>query len=373
MRVASLSLAAMILMIPTASGQITERGLSIESVSGGKVWCVIVGVNYYQDNAVGTLQFAVKDAELISRCLHAGGVPESNIRVISDNQTDPALKPNGFNILERTKEWFSLAQPDDTVLFYFSGHGFLDDTGDGWLAPMDCDPSRLPETCVAMTLLRQMVTECAAKRRICLLDCCRNVPGKGLAGISAEELAASFKSTSGTITIASCRQGERSYESEKLGHGLFTWYAAEALQGFADENADRIVDSSELYTYLWHKVRHEAALQHRQQNPVEIKYEVSGRFPIVSVPHSSTIIQSPRKPESEIEAILSTVPSVAQAANSPADGVEPGSEKSGMLKWILSGIAGALILAFFLLRPRRRSVTVISSGGRQRSRIASDN
>jgi len=62
----------------------------------------------------------------------------------------------------------------------------------------------------------------------------------------------------GRAIITASRSTEVSLELAELGHGLFTYYLVQGLQGAADLNGDRIVALQELYEYLEQQVSQRA-------------------------------------------------------------------------------------------------------------------
>jgi uncharacterized caspase-like protein len=149
----------------SSSAQTTDRGLAVERAHPkSQRWAVVIGVNYYQDDGIGSLSFAVPDALLMEKALVEGGFPADHILVLCDEQTDPALRPTLENFRDRLQQWLNLVGPDDTVVVFFSGHGFLDKDGNGFLAPSGCRSNDLAGTSMSMTEMNALLTKCQARR-----------------------------------------------------------------------------------------------------------------------------------------------------------------------------------------------------------------
>ena len=73
--------------------------------------------------------------------------------------------------------------------------------------------------------------------------------------------------------MTSSSANEVSQESDKLGHGYFTYYLIEGLKGAADIGNDGEVDVDEVYQYLNMRV---AEATNGSQHPVK-KGEAEGR------------------------------------------------------------------------------------------------
>ncbi|MEV5838699.1 type VII secretion protein EccCb [Nocardia sp. NPDC052112] len=74
--------------------------------------------------------------------------------------------------IERSIErLFRGAEPEDVILFYFSGHG-LRTRQNLYLATSNTDPQLISSTAVSSTFIRELIRESAAAAKIILLDCC---------------------------------------------------------------------------------------------------------------------------------------------------------------------------------------------------------
>lgn len=63
-----------------------------------------------------------------------------------------------------------------------------------------------------------------------------------------------YAHTKGIVTLASCTQNQRSYESESLSHSLFTYFLINALKGDADHSHKGFVTLTDVFLYLADKV-----------------------------------------------------------------------------------------------------------------------
>jgi uncharacterized caspase-like protein len=80
------------------------------------------------------------------------------------------------------------------------------------------------------------------------------------------------------IMLTASSAGETSQEAKEWGggHGVFTHYLVEGLQGAADENKNGLVDIREAYEYVRMKVSHDTK---KKQYP-ELKGVYNNRFPM---------------------------------------------------------------------------------------------
>lgn len=60
----------------------------------------------------------------------------------------------------------------DVLVFYYSGHGLLDDHQQLHLAVTESDPEAVPETAFAFSRVRQILSQATARVKVVILDCC---------------------------------------------------------------------------------------------------------------------------------------------------------------------------------------------------------
>lgn len=231
-----------------------DRGVKLEAAGSppspeGQAWSVVVGINEFDEEDVIPLSYAVADAraffEEITRpdglvkpsqaFLHISGVKEP------DGMLYP---PTRKAIMKSIKFVAEKAAPEDLVLIYFSSHGFLDPkTRHSYIMPENGDLDLLEEEAIPVAWLQNQLGEdqCQARRRILIVDACRNKTTRGTKGVTLSEASAGLveelRQAKGLVTLFSCGPGEVSYEDNKVGHGVFTHYILEGLRGQARNTA----------------------------------------------------------------------------------------------------------------------------------------
>ena len=111
---------------PSPSTQVAKAGPGSASqpdqlYGAGNRWAVLVGANAYEDAYhFGPLHVSVVDVEATREQLIAGGFDPARIRLLTDNTDE---KPTRANILAALKSVADATEPDDLLLFYYSGHG----------------------------------------------------------------------------------------------------------------------------------------------------------------------------------------------------------------------------------------------------------
>jgi hypothetical protein len=136
---------------------------------------LLVGLNEYPDPAQ-RLAGCVNDVFLMSAILQENGFSEDHIRVVLDRRATAA------GILERMHWLLDDAQPDDELVFFYSGHGAqLPTYGDGdivdrmdeTLVPYDFDWSE--ERCITDDTIFGLYGQLPYKTRLTMIfDCCHS-------------------------------------------------------------------------------------------------------------------------------------------------------------------------------------------------------
>ncbi len=268
----------------TATNDTGKRMLSLNRIHDtGRLWVVVIGVGEYENQAIPDLAYVRQDGQSIYDYYRdALQVPAGQLLRLFDEQATQReiLKLLGDTLRERA------TNPGDTVILYFAGHGMIErDSGssdaDGlekYLVPWDADPKYLFSTAINMKKLREIFDRLVAERIIVLADTCFS----GAAGGRTLELESSFRSSLTDDFLQSLVQGRHSVqgrgrliltasganevaeERAALGHGVFTYYLLEGLEGGADDNCDGLVTFDEIYRYTFREVSLETG---GRQNP----------------------------------------------------------------------------------------------------------
>lgn len=219
---------------------------------------MIVGVNEYQDDEIPDLEGAKNDASEIKSILTDHGdfeVAEEHFLI--NKPTGDAMRSGISDILWKMDK-------RDVTLFYFSGHGFADSYGMGYLAPYDMIKQQPIVHGISMQNLKHLAQSSPNKDSVVLiLDCCYSgitAEGKGTRTVpealdtaercfAGEEKEVGVKGgASGMIVFSSSASDQTSRELEdckhKLGkgdphpHGALTFHLLEGLAGGATKDKE---------------------------------------------------------------------------------------------------------------------------------------
>ncbi|MGB2870057.1 MAG: caspase family protein [Bacteroidota bacterium] len=245
--------------IPSQSATKKERG------SGPQKWAVIVGVSEYANAGIPKLTYADKDAESFANFLRrpeGGSYDADHMRVYLNKEATLANVRDGLMV------FLQQAIDIDLVVIYFAGHGAPDPTRPQnlYLLTYDSDPNKLATSAFPMWDIQTVMSrQLAAKKSVIFSDACHSggisvdVATRGL-GATEQNPINQFlvdlsKSKDGSVIFTASAAGEVSQEFPDLGHGAFTYYLLEGLDGKADYNNDQTVTINELMQYVEEQVK----------------------------------------------------------------------------------------------------------------------
>jgi len=241
----------------------------------GNRWAVLVGVNEYQDKVnYGRLQVCVKDVAAIRERLVTGGFDPARIRLLTDHTTE---LPARANILVALKAVADATEPDDLLLFYYSGHG-EEAGGESYLVARDGRRLVLGDTAVPVSRVKAIMEQAPARAKVIILDACHSgadIGGKGPKPMSAGFIRRVFEQAEGLAILASCRQRQLSYEWRARERSVFTHFLLEALAGEADRDEKGFVTVQDASRHVVNGVRLWASQNNASQTPT-LQYTVAG-------------------------------------------------------------------------------------------------
>lgn len=196
---------------------------------------LIVGLNDYPGMP---LRGCVNDAEAMAAMLQRNGDDAVNFDI---RLSTTAASVSLGQLKTQVKALF--ATPAEVALFYFAGHGSVDD-GQAYLCTSDYTPDTHG---LRMEDLMQQADDAADKirNRIILLDCCfaGNASNRSIFSKTVSNALLSH----GTTVLTASRENETSQEIN--GHGVFTYLMLDALRGGAADILGRITPAS-VYSHI---------------------------------------------------------------------------------------------------------------------------
>jgi uncharacterized caspase-like protein len=222
---------------------------------------ISVGLSAYRAQDLPARKYASPDAEMMATYFKSlGGVPASNIRLLQESK---ALRPD---IEEALLDWLpSRVTKDTTVIFYFAGQALVTPSGDTFLIPYE---GSLTATTRLYSLkdLEAALSRLKVRQTLFIFDGSVLKPGADRQGKSPSP---QWQVSNGSlIRLIGTTGTGKSFESDKLRHGLFTYYLLRGLRGEADVDFNGEVTLRELTDYVNRQVLTAArAIFHQDQQP----------------------------------------------------------------------------------------------------------
>ncbi|GGA34468.1 caspase family protein [Paenibacillus physcomitrellae] len=202
---------------------------------------LVIGINNYPSSP---LHGCINDASSFASIIEANGdgSPNFDVKIVTDVQTKSNLKGLIIDLFKGDSE---------TALFYFSGHGYIDDIG-GYIVTPDFSTN---DYGVSMDEILSIANDSKCKNRIIILDCCHS----GAFGSPKINGGTKTQIVEGVSILTASKDNEPSLEVN--GHGVFTNLLLDALQGGAADLRGHITPGS-VYAYI------DQALGEWDQRPV---------------------------------------------------------------------------------------------------------
>jgi len=179
---------------------------------------LVVGIDHYEH--LNSLRGCVNDAHDVESVLehHADGTKNfTNPRLMTATNSETAISRGDLKDAVR-----QLFQDDaEIALFYFSGHGYLEDTG-GYLCTSDAASG---DDGVALADVMTFASNSPATNKVIILDSCHS-------GAAASTAAAGQAQIHNGVTILAASTAEQ-YAMESGGSGVYTGLLIDALNGAA--------------------------------------------------------------------------------------------------------------------------------------------
>jgi hypothetical protein len=242
-----------------------SRDLSGYNGTGNR-WAVLVGVDAYKDRTYRRLRVCTQDLSAISQQLSVSGFAPASMYVLSNHTSE---LPTRENILTTLKAIALATKPEDLLLFYYTGHGDIDEH-ESYLVANDGRFINLEHTAVAINQIKKIMQQSSARAKVLILDACHGgaaIGTKGPRRMSPDFIQRVFEQAQGIAILSSCMQNQVSYEWQKQSRSVFTYYLLEALQGLADNDDKGFVTVADIHRHVSNGVIQWATSNKKPQTP----------------------------------------------------------------------------------------------------------
>ena len=224
----------------------------------GKRKALIIGISKYDhNNKFQDLEFCENNANEVYNILKDQGydIPANAMLVGREEWSKMRDEIIKF-FTDRT------LKPEDTLFFYFSGHGYLDrNTGRMYLSTSEIHPARPQSRGIPFDELTTYLNLSCSERIIAVLDCCysgalevhsggkeeedeymKAEKGEEIASLANTNIARTverlIKSEQGKCVLASSLEEQRSFGMKDQPYSLFTYFLIQGLKGANGESVD---------------------------------------------------------------------------------------------------------------------------------------
>lgn len=269
---------------------VTYKALEIpvkqNAVEDSRLYVLVIGINKYK-NKKYDLNYALADATGFKEAIEKGSASifsNTNLVFIGD---DNATKEGITAALDKIK---TTATAKDVFIFYYAGHGVMNDKKEFYLVPTDVTQlygadGALAQKGVSANQLQQYSKDIKAQKQLFILDACQSAAALeqiiSARGAAEEKAIAQLARSTGTHWLTASGSSQFASEFSQLGHGAFTYCLLEALKGAAD-NGDKKISIKELDTYLQMTVP-EVTEKYKGTAQYPASYGYGNDFPIIII------------------------------------------------------------------------------------------
>ncbi|MEO9022855.1 MAG: caspase family protein, partial [Ginsengibacter sp.] len=251
-----------------------------------QLFLFVVGVNTYK-NPRYSLNYASADANAVIVAIQEGSknlFSKVNTTFLKDGEATKEGMVAAFNKIK------DQSRPQDMFVFYYAGHGVINDQKEFFLVPYDVtqlygNDDALAQKGFSAAALQQMSKDIKAQKQLFILDACQSAGAlqsvSGVRGAAEEKAIAQLARSTGTQWLTASGSEQFASEFEQLGHGSFTYCLLQAFAGEAG-NTDNKLTVKQLDAYLQNKVP-EITKKYKGTEQYPSSYGYGNDFPIIII------------------------------------------------------------------------------------------
>lgn len=263
---------------------------------------LVIGVSQYEHTE--PLEFCKNDAKEMYTTLRSLGykIPISLVGYAEFNVMSDAII-----------DFFSdqTVGPDETLLFYYSGHGIPDIDGDMYLSTSEIDPKLPDKRGFSFSRLTKLIQRSISLRIVAILDCCYSGAARVSKGGGKDDAAllgsAAIRNSSrilegeGKCILAASQGLQEAYALEEHSHSIYTYYLLQGLNGnefSVDDNG--LVTPDTLSRYVYNAMMSLPPSERPRQTPFK-RVESSGDIVLAHYPQYAKRSTQNQLPISDVE------------------------------------------------------------------------
>src|SRR4028118_2411819 len=239
-------------------------------------YALLIGVGNTADSRY-SLPVTVKDAQALKAVLTDANFcaypnTPDHVRLLQNEGASRSAILEGLDWLQGCAE----ADPNATIVIYYSGHGTDLDSNAYYLLQHDFNRQAIPQTALSAETLTEKLRKIEAKRLWVIIDSCHaegmataknDLPADFLPTALPKRVIDALKQGEGRAVFTSSRGNQSSWVRPDGILSLYTYHLIEALKGGANQPDDRLVRISNVMTHLGKTVPQSARNLHKEQTP----------------------------------------------------------------------------------------------------------
>jgi hypothetical protein len=246
---------------------------------------LLIGVGHYANkDMLPALEGPQIDVRSMKEVLENSSIGAYDVQCLENVDSSAACT--------RIEEFLGSRSEEETVILFYSGHGFIDRKGALYLCTTNSSFATPRASSIRADFLTDLIDNCASKRVLMILDCCYSGNFEGAAKATSV-IEPQFKGTGlGRVVLTAGASDQLAWDMGTTG-SLFSRHIVNGLKtGEADTDHDGRITVQELYDYVYRAVTKEQP----RQRPGKWTYREDGP--------SILIAQSPIQPTRELPADL---------------------------------------------------------------------
>jgi hypothetical protein len=220
----------------------------------GNAYAVVIAVENYQQGSIKPVLHGLADANgFRDVLLKHFNVPKDNVKIWLDADATQN------RLLHELLYEVTQLGPDDRFFFFYAGHGFFS-KGTNRLTTWDSHPLNFDGTTVDLeTVLLKPLRASKCQHNLVFIDACAAGLDQGdllsrdvIADMRTADFEDLVKTSQYSAAFFSCSPNQKSYSSDTLKHGIWSYYLLSALRGDAPAaiHRDNWITGESLKAYL---------------------------------------------------------------------------------------------------------------------------
>lgn len=206
--------------------------------TSARIHLFCVGLETHQMPTLASAPCAANNARLFAEAWQALGVAATDCVTLVDEQATRTAIESSF------RKFLQGATRNDTVVFFFSGHG----TGfhnRSFLTAHDTQPDDIQLTSIPLASILSQIDASDCERALLFIDASdKGLPASdgtqpSMSGFSGAELESLREGASHSVAFTACQPGESSWTNPALKLGIWSHALIQALTGNAMEALDK--------------------------------------------------------------------------------------------------------------------------------------